>query len=211
MIHPLAKPVIYLITKGEATAQNFSEKKKDILEIVSAAAESGIGLIQIREKNLPAKLLFELASESVRITSNSNTRILINDRADIAAACGARGVHLRSDSISAKVVRGAFPDLLIGVSVHSYEKAAEARAAGADFVTLAPVFPTPGKGKPLGWEEFVRIGGELKPFPVVALGGIDATNYEKVLASGGGGFAAIRFLNDAENLRKVLRAVKTKI
>jgi len=120
-------------------------------------------------------------------------------------------VHLRSDSISAKVVRGAFPDLLIGVSVHSYEKAAEARAAGADFVTLAPVFPTPGKGKPLGWEEFVRIGGELKPFPVVALGGIDATNYEKVLASGGGGFAAIRFLNDAENLRKVLRAVKTKI
>jgi thiamine-phosphate diphosphorylase len=131
---------------------------------------------------------------------------LINDRADIAAACGADGVHLRSDSISAKVVRRAFPGLLIGVSVHSSEKAAQARDAGADFVTLAPVFTTPGKDRPLGLEEFSRIGGELKPFPVIALGGIDETNYEKVLASGGGGFAAIRFLNDPENLRKVSRS-----
>jgi thiamine-phosphate pyrophosphorylase len=205
VIPRLAIPVIYLITKGEATAENFSEKKKDILEIVSTAAESGISLIQIREKRLPAKHLFELASEAVNITSHSDTRILINDRADIAAACGADGVHLRSDSISAKVVRGAFPGLLIGVSVHSCEKAVQARADGADFVTLAPVFQTPGKGEPLGWDEFVRIGGELKPFPVVALGGIDETNYEKVLASDGGGFAAIRFLNDPENLRKVSR------
>jgi thiamine-phosphate pyrophosphorylase len=206
VIPRLAIPVIYLITKGDATGQNFPEKKKEILEIISAAAGSGISLIQIREKHLSAKHLFELASEAVKITSPLNTRILINDRADIAAACGAGGVHLRSDSISAKVVRGAFPDLLIGVSVHSFEKAAQARADGADFVTLAPVFPTPGKGKPLGWEEFVRIGGELKPFPVVALGGIDGTNYKKVLASDGGGFAAIRFLNDPENLKKVSRA-----
>jgi thiamine-phosphate diphosphorylase len=206
VIRPVEIPIIYLITKGEATAENFSEKKKDILEIISAAAEGGISFIQIREKRLPAKQLFELASEAVKITSDSNTRILINDRADIAAACGARGVHLRADSISAKAVRRAFPDLLIGVSVHSREKAAQARVDRADFVTLAPVFPTPGKGEPLGWEEFVRIGGELKPFPVVALGGIDETNYEKVLASDGGGFAAIRFLNDPENLRKVSRS-----
>jgi thiamine-phosphate diphosphorylase len=206
VIRPVETPVIYLITKGEATAQNFSEKKKDILGTISAAADSGIGLVQIREKRLPAKHLFELASEAVKITSHSNTRILINDRADVAQACGAGGVHLRSDSISAKAVRGAFPDLLIGFSVHSYEKAAQARADGADFVTLAPVFATPGKGNPLGLEEFVRIGGELKPFPVVALGGIDETNYEKVLASGGGGLAAIRFLNDPENLRKVSRS-----
>jgi thiamine-phosphate pyrophosphorylase len=203
---PFATPAIYLITKGEATAENFPEKKNDILEIITAACRSGIALVQIREKRLTAKHLYELASEAVSITAGSNTRLLINDRADIAAACGADGVHLRSDSISAKVVRGAFPGLLIGVSVHSYEKAAQAQADGADFVTLAPVFSTPGKAEPIGFEELVRIEGKLKPFPVIALGGIDATNYEKVLASGGGGFAAIRFLNDQRNLKKMARA-----
>ena len=203
---PLETPAVYLITKGEATAENFPQKKKEILAIIRAAAENGIALAQIREKLLPAKLLFELASEAVKITSGSNTRILINDRADIAAASGAGGVHLRADSISAGVARAAFPGLLIGVSTHSFERTLQARDDGADFVTLAPVFATPGKGEPLGLEEFTRIGGELKPFPVIALGGINATNYEKVLASGGGGFAAIRFLNDRENLGKVSRS-----
>lgn len=206
MIPPLETPAVYLITRGEATAENFPQKKKEILEIMRAAAEHGIALAQIREKRLPAKLLFELASEAVEITSGSNTRILINDRADIAAACGAGGVHLRSDSMPAAAVRRSFPDLLVGVSAHSLDKTLQAREGGAHFVTLAPVFPTPGKGEPLGLEEFTRIGGKLKPFPVIALGGIDATNYEKVLAAGGGGFAAIRFLNDRENLGKVSRS-----
>lgn len=196
--------LVYLITKGEGTAENFPEKKKEILEIVSAACRSGIPLVQIREKHLPAGRLFELGSEAVRITSGSNTKILINDRADIAVSCGAHGVHLRSDSAPVAVVKEYFPNLLVGVSVHSLEKAVTARDGGADFVTLAPVFLTPGKGDPLGLDELIRIGGKLKPFPVIALGGIDATNYEKVLAAGGGGFAAIRFLNDPKNLTIVM-------
>lgn len=204
MIRFFKTPIVYLITKGEATSENFPEKKQSILEIVTIACRSGIPLVQIREKRLPARHLFELGSEAARIASGSNTKILINDRADIAASCGAHGVHLRSDSIPAKVVKKCFPDLLVGVSVHSLEKTAIARDGGADFVTLAPVFSTPGKGGPLGIDELIRIGGKLKPFPVIALGGIDASNYEKVLAAGGGGFAAIRFLNDPKNLAVIM-------
>ena len=82
----LNKPIIYLITEGKATVENFSEQKANILEIVKIASENEISLIQIREKHLPAKLVFELTAEAVKITNKTETKLLVNDRADIALA-----------------------------------------------------------------------------------------------------------------------------
>ena len=200
----LEKPLIYLITRGDATEQNFNETRAQILNLVKIAVETKISLIQIREKKLSALNLFKLAREAARIAENSNTKILVNDRADIALAARADGVHLTANSLSAEIVRAHFPkDFIIGVSTHSIEKAAEAKRQGADFAAFSPIFFTPEKAAPKGLDALREVCEKLNPFVIVALGGIDETNFKSVLENGASGFAAIRFLNDAENLRKL--------
>ena len=111
-------------------------------------------------------------------------------------AADAGGVHLTANSITAAVIRSNFPpDFIIGVSTHSIEKAALAKKQKADFVTFSPIFDSPHKPAVQGIEKLVEICKNLAPFPVIALGGIDETNYKSVLASGADGFAAIRFLH----------------
>lgn len=198
------KPIIYLITEGKATAENFDKQKKQILEIIEVAAETKISLVQIREKQLSARLVFELTLEAAKILKKSCAKLLVNDRADIALAANADGVHLTENSLSAKIIHRAFPkNFIIGVSTHSLAAAKTARRQNADFVTFSPIFSTPNKEKPKGLEQLRRVCERLENFPVLALGGIDETNYKSVLETGASGFAAIRFLNNAKNLRKL--------
>jgi len=186
------------------TAQNFSKKKSQTLELIKIAASNDISLIQIREKKISARFVFELASEAAEITRNTGTKLLVNDRADIALAANADGVHLTARSLSADTIRRAFPkNFIIGSSAHTIEEAENAKKQGADFVTFSPIFSTPNKNKLQGIENLCEVCEKLKPFPVIALGGIDETNYKSVLENGASGFAAIRFLNNAENLKKL--------
>jgi thiamine-phosphate pyrophosphorylase len=201
-----AKPLIYLITDGEITPANFAERSFQTLEIIKKAVEFEISLIQIREKQLSAKLLYELSQKAARITKNSRTKLLINDRADIALAANADGVHLTANSLSAEIIRAGFPkDFIVGVSTHSLEKVFEAKNQGADFVTFSPIFHSPDKGKPVGLNALREVCEKMGNFPVIALGGIDETNYRQVLEIADG-FAAIRFLNNAANLERLFNA-----
>lgn len=197
-------PLIYLITDGTITVQNFTARKPQLLDYIDFAAKNNVSLIQIREKQLSARLVFELTCKAVEITRNSETKILVNDRADIALAAKADGVHLTSRSLSCKTIRQNFPeDFIIGVSTHSFEEVANSEKQGANFVTFSPIFSTPNKGEPQGIENLRQICQRLKPFPIIALGGIDETNYRTCLENGARGFAAIRFLNNAENIEKL--------
>ena len=203
----LPRPLIYLISKGEITAANFFEKKNETLKTIKIAVKNEVSLIQIREKQLSARLLFEFVQAVAQITKNSRTKLLVNDRADIAFAANADGVHLTEKSLRPEIVRRAFPkNFIIGVSAHSLETVLEAKKQKADFVVYSPIFSTPHKGITLGLEKLVEVCETAKPFPVVALGGIDETNYQPV-SEIADGFAAIRFLNDAENLRKLNREI----
>jgi thiamine-phosphate pyrophosphorylase len=175
-----------------------------MLKLIRVAVQNNISLIQIREKKLSARLVFELAREASEITRNTDTKLLVNDRADIAMAANADGVHLTSCSLSCNTIRQNFSeDFIIGVSTHTIEEAEKAKTQGANFVTFSPIFLTPKKSKPEGIENLREVCEKLNPFPVVALGGIDAGNFLEVLKAGASGFAAIRFLNDAENIRKL--------
>ena len=197
------KPLIYLITDGATTADNFIEKKSQILKLIKTAVQTKISLIQIREKKLSARLVFELVSEAAKLTQNTATKLLVNDRADIALAANADGVHLTSRSFSTDIIRQYFPkDFVIGVSAHTIEAAENAKIQGADFATFSPIFFSPAKGEPQGIEKLREVCALVKPFPVVALGGIDETNFTQVLKAGASGFAAIRFLNNGKNLRE---------
>lgn len=208
---PSKKPITYLITRGEATSENFASAKGQILDIISLAVDEGVSMIQIREKQLSAHLLCGLTESVVAITRHSPTKVLVNDRADIALACGADGVHLTADSIPAKVIRGVFPEgFLIGSSTHSLEDINASIVDGVDFVVPAPVYPTPGKGEPIGLERLTKMISSTAPFPVLALGGVDMTNYGDVLSAGASGFAAIRAMNDPERLKELMRNVRSQ-
>ncbi|MDQ2746352.1 MAG: thiamine phosphate synthase [Acidobacteriota bacterium] len=200
----IAEPLIYLITDGTFTADNFAEKKEKLLRLVKVAVENEIDLIQIREKQISARLVYELASEIVNLTKNSGTKILINDRADIALAANADGVHLTAASVSAAAVRKFCPEnFIVGVSAHTLEEVIRAERQGANFAAFSPIFRSPDKGEPQGIERLKEVCEQVKPFPVIALGGIDETNFAEVWRAGASGFAAIRFLNDENNLRKL--------
>lgn len=196
------RPLIYLITEGKLTEENFSVESNNLLDTVKFAVSIGIPLVQIREKKLPARLLFHLVREIVAFRKEK-TKVLVNERLDIAIMANADGIHLPSDAVPVQEIRKKLPrNLIIGVSCHSKKECVQAMKAGADFVTLSPIFYTPQKGKPKGLEVLSEIAKELAPFPVIGLGGINQENYRQVL-NAASGFAAIRFLNDKSNLESL--------
>jgi len=205
------KPLIYLITDGALSPENFREKSSATLKIIEKAVLGEIPLIQIREKRLLAGQVFELVSKAARLTKNSNTRLLVNDRADIALAAAADGVHLPANSLPAQIIRRNFgADFIIGVSAHSAEEVGRARLAKADFATFGPVFATASKaryGAPQGVAKLRAVAATHPDFPVIALGGIDENNFAEALRAGAKGIAAIRFLNDAEKLPEIAKKI----
>jgi thiamine-phosphate pyrophosphorylase len=206
VILPTRRPLVYLISDGTTTDENYDLKSADLLELIDAAVRFRIPLVQIREKNLSGRNLFDLASRAVAKTLGSATELLINDRLDVALAAGADGVHLTSTSFGADVVRKFVPDgFIIGVSTHAADEIEDAKTAGADFAVFGPVFEAPGKGSVVGVDELKNVVRSFDPYPVLALGGIDDANYRHALSTGGAGFAAIRFLNNAAILEKLWR------
>ena len=198
-------PVTYLITKGELTPDKFEQKKRDILKTVAAAIDARIAMIQIREKAITAKQLFELSLSCTDIVAGSETKLLVNGRADVAFSAGAQGAHLPEDGVPISEVRKAFPKpFLIGASVHSIESARSAKSRGADFVVFGPVFDS-GEKNGQGINVLADVCGEVGDFPVIGVGGIDAGNLDEVLNAGVAGYAAIRYLNDAVVLRGIAK------
>lgn len=205
------KTLTYLITDGSLTAQNFNHQSKQLLQKLKVAIDAGISMIQIREKQLFPRLVVELASQVIRITQISGTKILINDRADLALALGADGVHLTSNSIPTRIIRQNFPpDFIIGVSAHSLAKAQEAKHQGADFAALCPIFETASKatyGAPQGIEKLKEIAEKVEEFPIIALGGIDEDNFVKALRSGASGVAGISLFGNSEKLSELIKKI----
>ena len=204
----LPVPIIYPITSGKTSPQTTPDDPQfsEILRLVRAAVDADVPLFQIREKSLQARVLYELVARAAEITRGSRTRLLVNDRSDIARAAGADGVHLTTQSLPPEVVRSLFgSEFLIGVSTHSLDEARAARAGGADFVVFGPVFETESKrafGEPQGLNKLAEVTRELGEFPVVAIGGITLDNVDECFQAGARGIAAIRLLNDTDNLTR---------
>jgi thiamine-phosphate diphosphorylase len=210
----LPRPIIHLITSGTTTAQTTPNDPQflNILRLLRAAVAAEVPLFQIREKALHARVLYDLAARAVEITRGSKTRLLVNDRSDIARAAGADGVQLTSQSLPANVVRAMYgPEFLIGASTHSLDTARDASRSGADFVVFGPVFETESKrvfGPPQGPEKLREVAEELHGFPVIAIGGITIENAAECFAAGASGVAAIRLLSDAERLSLVVERIR---
>ena len=207
------RPLLYLITSGATNEQttSSSDEYADVLRLVEAAVAARIDLVQIREKDLTTRVLFQLATRAAEITRGSSTQILINDRADVAAAVGADGVHLTTQSLPVAAVRTSFgPELLIGVSTHSAEEAGAAKTNGADFVVFGPVFDTPSKSTPVGVRALAQVVSSVAPLPVIALGGVNLEQVAECAGAGVAGVAAIRMFRDPASLLNVANEVRAR-
>jgi len=161
---------------------------------------------------MSSRVLFQLTEAAVQITQNSKTKLLVNDRADIACAAGADGVQLTSQSLPADVIRLDYGnEFLIGASTHSLPEARAAKLADADFLVLGPVFATESKriyGEPLGLTKLEEVTRELSGFPVIAIGGIALENAAECFAAGASGIAAIRLFSEADKLAETVEKVR---
>lgn len=151
------------------------------------------GAVQIREKDLDDRAVYELAREA-RAVLLPPAVVLVNGRVDLALAAGADGAHLPADGVPVAALRRRFgPGVLLGVSTHSVEEVERALENGADYATFGPVWPTPAKeryGPPRGTGELARAA--RVGIPVYALGGVMLSRFGEVAAAGAAGVAGIR-------------------
>ena len=163
------------------------------------AVTAGIHLVQLRERDLEAADLAVVARDLLDVTRGTPTRVVVNDRLDVALACGADGVHLRGDSIPVAAARRLAPEgFLIGRSVHSVDDAAQ--AAGADYLVAGTVFTTgskPASHALLGLDGLRSIVSAAR-VPVLAIGGITEAVCGAVAGAGAAGIAAIGLFMAAE-------------
>src|SRR6266704_1588571 len=170
-------------------------RQGDVRACARRAVRDGMDMIQIREKDLPAKDLFDLVCEIRDLAAGTTTRVLVNDRLDIALAARVDGVHLPSNGLPPERVRPHAQ--VVGVSTHAIEEAIAAEQARADFIVFGPIFESPGK-KAVGLEPLRNVVASVK-IPVLAIGGITAMNCQKVLNAGAAGIAGIRLFQKVDS------------
>ena len=188
----------------------------NLLRQIARAVEAGVDLIQIREKDLSSRELYELVRDALRLENPAGTRILVNERVDVARAAGAAGVHLPSSAAAPSRIRSLTPpDFLIGVSCHGLEEVRRAEAEDADYVVFGPVFPTLSKrqyGPPRGLAALGEAARAVK-IPVLALGGVTLENAGQCLDSGAAGIAGISVFQESADLSAdvaALRAIRSR-
>ncbi len=184
----------------------FSREEWRVLE---AAVEGGVGAIQVREKELDGGALYARVSVLVSVCRPKGVRVLVNDRADVAHAAGADGVHLPGAGLSVDDARAVVGrEARVGRSIHDRVELAACR--GADYAIFGPIFDTPSKqryGAPQGLERLADVS-RTSDVPIVGIGGITVDRARDVLASGAAGVAVMGAILSADHPHEVVRAFR---
>jgi thiamine-phosphate pyrophosphorylase len=178
--------------------------------LVAAALEGGVDLVQLRDKDRPDDQIVAAGRRLRALCDEHDALLVVNDRADLALACGADAVHVgQDDEAIASVRRAVGQDVLIGVSTHSPEQVEAALASDVDYFAVGPVHPTPTKpGRPAVGLELVRYAaGRVPDRPFFAIGGIDAGNAAEVAGAGARRVAVVRAIRDADDPRAAAAAL----
>lgn len=190
---------------GEA----FSREEWRVLE---AAVAGGVGAIQVREKDLDGGALYARVTELVSLCRPKGVRVLVNDRADVAHAAGADGVHLPGAGLSVDDARAVVGrDARVGRSIH--DRAELAACRGVDYAIFGPIFDTPSKrryGAPQGLERLADVS-RTSDVPIVAIGGITADRARDVLVNGAAGVAVMGAILSADDPHDAVRAFRAAL
>lgn len=203
---------LYLVTSSDKFAS-----EDDFLDAVASALKGGVNILQLREKNMPARKIIEIGKKIKQLCLEYGTTFIVNDRVDIAAVIEADGVHLGQDDLDVASAREIFKGMtgtncIVGVSTHAPEQALKAVEDGADYIGVGPVFATPTKqGRiPVGLEYVKWISKNIKT-PAFAIGGIDLENVNEVLTAGAKRIAVVRAIINAKSPQKAVESFKNKL
>ena len=198
----LKLPPLYAILDPEQTRGRPAER------VLAALLEAGVSILQLRVKSLPPVDFLELAKQARAVTRAHGCKLIINDRVDIALACGADGVHLGQDDLPLSAGRKLMGQKIIGISTHDLDQARAAERAGADYIGFGPMFGTRTKAtgyEARGPEMLQQIRGAVT-LPIVAIGGITEANVQEVWQAGADSVAIIGdVLHDNDPGAKALR------
>jgi thiamine-phosphate pyrophosphorylase len=198
------RPLLCLVTDRLSLARAWSRPDDPVgalLDQVASAAAAGVDLVHVRERDLDARALVAVVRRCVARTRGTATRVVVNDRVDVALSAGADGVHLRSDSVDAGVARGLLPrPRVVGRSVRSADEARRVAADGqVDYLVLGTIFRSGSaqRGKAVvGPGELARAVRAAR-VPVLAIGGVTDETLPAVAQAGAAGFAAISLFQRA--------------
>jgi thiamine-phosphate pyrophosphorylase len=187
----LILPRIYALTDVRLSGLSHAEQ----VELLSAG---GATLIQLREKEMPAREFYEQAKAAVAVAAQRGVQLLINDRVDVALAVGAHGVHLGQHDMPPDAARRLLgPEAVIGYSTHNIEQAITATKLPIDYLAIGPIFATTTKSDTapvLGLEDLRTVRRAVGAFPLVAIGGITHKNAREVIEAGAASVAVISAL-----------------
>ena len=174
---------------------------------MEASLRGGVTLVQYRDKTQESRILYERALKMKALCDKYNVPMLVDDRADIAFAIGAAGVHVGQSDLPAEIARRMLgADAIIGVSAHNAEEALEAEAAGADYLGCGAVYPTGTKKDTsvIGVEGLKAIRAVTK-LPFVGIGGVTLANYRDVLNAGADGAAIVSAILSADDIESTVQ------
>jgi thiamine-phosphate pyrophosphorylase len=190
-----------------------STNGRPLVDVITAALRGGIDAVQLREKDLPARELHDLALSLRQLCTRHGATLLVNDRVDVAIAALADGIHLPVDSFEVGDARALAGDKLIGASTHSLAQAVAAEGAGANFIVFGPIFDTPSKrvhGAPVGIDALSAVTARVG-IPVLAIGGITPERVEVVRERGAHGVAVVSGILAADDPEAAARAYRERI
>ncbi len=188
-------------------------KGNGLVKHITALSAAGVKAIQLREKNMPAGEMLGFAKSAGSENKKNRSKLIINDRLDIAILSGAAGVHSTSNGIENRYIRKFAPGMLSGKSVHSLNEAVNAENDGYDYILFGPIYRTPSKvkyGKPQGLKKLKQVCNSVK-IPVFAVGGINPKRIRKCINAGAYGVAAIREFADTKNIRKAVKEFRKEL
>ena len=205
-------PSLVVITDRKILARASGRGLEDA---VRAAAAGGASMIQLREKDAGGAETLRMADALREALEGTGCAFAVNDRVDVAMACGADGVHLGREDLPLPRARAmAGGALFYGATAGKREWALRAAAEGADYIGVGPVYETGSKAgarEPIGPEGFREIVGLAPGLPAVAIGGIGVENVEAVMAAGASGVAVIGAVMGASDPEGAARALRRRV
>lgn len=187
---------LYLVT------DQASLRGRTLTDVVRAAAQGGVGCVQLREKSLNSRDFYAQAVALMELLAPLDIPLIINDRLDIALACGAHGVHLGQSDLPVAAARKLLPpQVFIGWSVETLAQVEQSASLAVDYLGVSPVFATPTKtdtATPWGLEGLARIRAATA-LPLVAIGGIHSGNAAQLMAAGADSLAVVSAICAADD------------
>jgi thiamine-phosphate pyrophosphorylase len=186
----------------------------DALEpFLSSVISAGVGMVQLRDRTLSDRELLSAARRCARVCKRMRVPFIVNDRADIALAARADGLHVGQDDIPVPEARALLgPTAIIGLSTHSPGQIDAAAGSGADYIGVGPIHATPTKaGRPAVGLELVRYAAAHAAQPFFAIGGIEPGNVAQVVAAGGTRISVLRCITQARDPAAAVGALRAAI